>query len=110
MPTFLERVNLTPVSAELLGDVIEMHAAMPTNDRPVFEVRAVAFMRTASALSTAAGGRHPSPDSRADISSAARAWTVSADAGLAEARWRVDDRDPILCLLTARPPTLSRRR
>jgi len=77
---------------------------------PIFEVRAVAFMRTASALRTAPAGRHPSPDSRADISSAALAWTVSADAELAEARLREADRAPIFCLLTAQPPMLSRRR
>jgi hypothetical protein len=41
MPNFLEQVNRTVVSAELLGEAIKMHAAMPAEDRPVFEVRAI---------------------------------------------------------------------
>lgn len=41
MSSFLANVNRTPVSAELLADVLAVHAAMPAEDRPVFEVRAV---------------------------------------------------------------------
>ena len=41
MPGFLENVNRTTVSAELLGEVLNMHAAMPAEDRAVFEARAV---------------------------------------------------------------------
>jgi hypothetical protein len=37
---FLERVNRTKVSADLLAEVLEMHAAMTPEDRPVFEARA----------------------------------------------------------------------
>jgi hypothetical protein len=40
MPNFLEQVNRTVVSAEVLGEAIKMHAAMPAEDRPV-EVRAI---------------------------------------------------------------------
>jgi hypothetical protein len=40
MAGFLDRVNRTKVSAKLLGEVMEMHAAMPPEDRGVFEARA----------------------------------------------------------------------
>ncbi len=39
--SILDQVNRTAVSADLLGEVLELHAAMPAEDRPVFEVRAV---------------------------------------------------------------------
>jgi hypothetical protein len=38
---YLDRVNRTTVSAELLGEVIEMHAGMPAEDRPALEARAI---------------------------------------------------------------------
>lgn len=41
MKTFLDRVNRTKVTATLLGEVLELHAAMPAKDRMVFEVRAI---------------------------------------------------------------------
>jgi hypothetical protein len=41
MSSFLRQVNRTAVSAELLGEVLKMHAEMPAEDRPVFEARAV---------------------------------------------------------------------
>lgn len=41
MSNYLETVNRTKVSAELLGEVLKMHADMPAKDRPVFEVRAI---------------------------------------------------------------------
>jgi|GEM_PF-974544 len=39
--SFLVRVNRTKVTADLLGEVLEMHAAMSAEDRPVFEARAI---------------------------------------------------------------------
>ena len=39
--SFLDRANRTRVTADLLGEVLEMHAAMSPEDRPVFEARAV---------------------------------------------------------------------
>jgi hypothetical protein len=39
--SFLKRVNCTRVSAELLGEVMEMHAGLSPEDRTVFEVRAI---------------------------------------------------------------------
>lgn len=38
---FLEQVNRMNITAELLGEVLTMHAAMPPEDRPAFEVRAL---------------------------------------------------------------------
>jgi hypothetical protein len=40
MADFLEKVNRTKVSTELLVEVLHMHAAMAPEDRPVFEARA----------------------------------------------------------------------
>lgn len=37
--SFLDRINATRVSPELLGDAIQMHAAMPPEDRKVHELR-----------------------------------------------------------------------
>ena len=41
MSNILDDVNRTKVSAELLGEVLKMHAALPPEDRGVFEVRAI---------------------------------------------------------------------
>ena len=41
MSSFLIRVNKTAVTAELLGEVVTMQAAMPPEDRSVFEIRAL---------------------------------------------------------------------
>ena len=38
---FITRVNETVVTAELLGEVLELNASMPPEDRAVFEVRAI---------------------------------------------------------------------
>jgi hypothetical protein len=38
---YLDRLNRTTVSAELLGEVIEMHSAMPAEDRPALKARAI---------------------------------------------------------------------
>ena len=40
MMGFLDRVNRTKVSAHLLVEVLQMHAAMAPEDRPLFEARA----------------------------------------------------------------------
>src|SRR5690349_3933734 len=40
MAGFLDGVNRTKVSPELLGEVVQMHAAMAPEDRPVYEARA----------------------------------------------------------------------
>lgn len=40
MAGLLDKVNRMEVSAELLREVLQMHAAMPPEDRPVFEARA----------------------------------------------------------------------
>jgi len=40
MPRFLDGVNRTKVSPELLCEVVQMHAAMAPEDRPVYEARA----------------------------------------------------------------------
>jgi hypothetical protein len=39
MSAYLDRVNRTEVSGELLGEVVRMHADMTPEDRPVFEAR-----------------------------------------------------------------------
>jgi hypothetical protein len=41
MAGYLDGVNRTKVSAELLGEVVQMHTAMSPEDRPVFEARTV---------------------------------------------------------------------
>lgn len=41
MSKFMEKINRTAVAPELLGEVLEMHAAMPAADRGVFEARAI---------------------------------------------------------------------
>ena len=41
MSAFLDRVNKTTVTPEVLGEVLEMHAAMKPKDRRVYEVRAI---------------------------------------------------------------------
>src|SRR5215469_3393391 len=45
MSSFLEEANCATVTAELLGEVLEMHAAMPAEDRGVFEARAVRLFK-----------------------------------------------------------------
>lgn len=40
MSGFLNEVNQTQVSVDLLREVVQMHAAMPAEDRPIFEARA----------------------------------------------------------------------
>lgn len=40
MASYLDTVNRTKVKPELLLEVVEMHAAMPAEDRGVFEARA----------------------------------------------------------------------
>ncbi|HEY0281174.1 MAG TPA: hypothetical protein VGC27_00955, partial [Rhizomicrobium sp.] len=44
MSPFLERVNRTKVTADLLGDVLKMHAAMAPEDRAVLEVRFIRLL------------------------------------------------------------------
>lgn len=41
MSGFLRRVNRTKVSPDLIGEVMEMHANLPAEDRTAFEVRAI---------------------------------------------------------------------
>ncbi len=41
MSGYLDKVNRTKVSAELLGEVLRMHEAMPAKDRSVYEVRTI---------------------------------------------------------------------
>src|SRR5674476_1157364 len=54
--------------------------ANATTVRPwAIEVRTDVLAMATCALSTPSAGRHPSPDSRADLSAAARAWTDSAE-------------------------------
>ena len=40
MVGFLDKVNRTKVSADLLVEVLQVHAAMTPEDRPVYEARA----------------------------------------------------------------------
>ena len=40
MAVFLDKVNRTKVTPELLAEVLQMHAVMPPEDRPVLEARA----------------------------------------------------------------------
>jgi hypothetical protein len=40
MVEFLDKVNRTKVSADLLVEVLQIHAAMTPEDRPVYEARA----------------------------------------------------------------------
>ena len=44
MSNYLKGVNRTVVSADLLGEVLEMYAAMSAKDRPIFEARAAALL------------------------------------------------------------------
>jgi hypothetical protein len=43
MVRFIDKVNRTRVSADLLVEVLQMHAAMTPEDRPVFEARSFRF-------------------------------------------------------------------
>ena len=45
MSSFLEKANRTKVTAELLGEVMQMHAEMRPEERGVFEARAIAVFQ-----------------------------------------------------------------
>jgi hypothetical protein len=71
MSTFLTRVKKTTVTAELLGEVAPMQAAMPPKDRHVFEARALRtfeLLDEKGLMGDGGTGRYPASGFRCDRS------------------------------------------